>query len=127
MKRGAENNRPARVGEQIRSELMDLLLRGAVHDPRAAGVSVSAVRMTDDLQHARVFIRLLEVEPTAIERRAAVEAMNRASGYLRRELSHRLHLRYLPDLRFFWDDAVDQGERIELLLHEIRSKPSEGQ
>ena len=52
---------------------------------------------------------------------AAVDALNRAAGFLRRELSPRLQLKYLPQLRFYWDEVVDQAARIEELLGDIGS------
>lgn len=110
--------RADRVAERIRSELMDLLLRGSVRDPAAKDVVVSAVRMTDDLSIARVYVRVLE-EIDATRQAAVVEALARANGFLRRELGHRLQLRHVPKLQFYWDDVVDSALRIESILDEI--------
>ncbi|MGB5192644.1 MAG: 30S ribosome-binding factor RbfA [Polyangiales bacterium] len=110
--------RADRVAERIRSELMDLLLRGSVHEPAAKDVVVSAVRVTDDLSIARVYVRVLE-EIGADRQESVVEALRRATGFLRRELGHRLQLRHVPTLEFFWDDVVDSALRIESILDEI--------
>ena len=110
--------RADRVAERIRSELMDLLLRGSVHEPAAKDVVVSAVRVTDDLSIARVYVRVLE-EIGADRQESVVEALRRATGFLRRELGHRLQLRHVPALEFFWDDVVDSALRIESILDEI--------
>ena len=110
--------RADRVAERIRGELMDLLLRGSVRDPAAKDVVVSAVRATDDLSIARVYVRVLE-EIGADRQDAVVEALRRATGFLRRELGHRLQLRHVPSLEFFWDDVVDSALRIESILDEI--------
>ncbi len=110
--------RADRVAERIRSELMDLLLRGSVRDPAAKDVVVSAVRVTDDLSIARVYVRVLE-EIGADRQESVVEALRRATGFLRRELGHRLQLRHVPTLEFFWDDVVDSALRIESILDEI--------
>ena len=48
-----------------------------------------------------------------------VAALNRASGFLRRELAARIELKHQPELRFFWDEGVDRAARIEELLSEI--------
>ena len=110
--------RADRVAEQIRNELMDLLLRGALRDPAAKDVVVSAVRVTDDLSIARVYVRVLEeIGPEHQQR--VVEALERAAGFLRRELGHRLRLRRVPSLEFYWDEVVDSGLRIESILEEI--------
>jgi ribosome-binding factor A len=112
--------RADRVAERIRSELMELLIRGSVRDPAAKDVVVSAVRMTDDLSIARVYVRVLEeIGPERQE--AVVSALDRATGFLRRELGQRLQLRHVPSLEFYWDDVVDSGLRIESILAEIAS------
>ena len=85
--------RADRVAERIRSELMELLLRGSVRDPAARDVVVSDVRMTDDLSIARVYVRVLE-EIDKDRQDAVVDALGRASGFLRREIGPRLQLRH---------------------------------
>jgi len=117
--------RADRVAERIRSELMELLLRGSVHDPAARDVVVSAVRMTDDLSIARVYVRVLD-EIDKPHQEAVVEALERARGFLRRELGKKLQLRHVPTLEFYWDDVVDSGLRIESILDELREEPGPG-
>lgn len=117
--------RADRVAERIRSELMDLLLRGSVRDPAAKDVVVSAVRVTDDLSIARVYVRVLE-EIGSDRQDDVVDALGRATGFLRRELGHRLQLRHVPSLEFYWDDVVDSALRIESILDEIREEPGAG-
>jgi len=55
-----------------------------------------------------------------------VEALRRASGFLRREIGHRLQLRHVPSLEFYWDEVVDSALRIESILDEIREDPNAG-
>ncbi|HSN80979.1 MAG TPA: 30S ribosome-binding factor RbfA [Polyangiales bacterium] len=117
--------RADRVAERIRSELMDLLLRGSVRDPAASEVVISAVRVTDDLSIARVYVRVLE-EVGADRQEQVVKALGRATGFLRRELGHRLQLRHVPALEFYWDDVVDSALRIESILEEIRDETGRG-
>ena len=113
--------RADRVAERIRTELMELLLRGAVHEPAARDVVVSAVRVTDDLSIARVYVRVLE-EIGPARQDSVVKALERASGFIRRELGQRLQLRHVPSLEFYWDDVVDSALRIESILDEIRGE-----
>ena len=117
--------RADRVAERIRSELMDLLLRGSVRDPAAKDVVVSAVRVTDDLSIARIYVRVLE-EIGPERQVAVVEALERATGFLRRELGQRLELRHVPSLEFYWDDVVDSALRIESILDEISHGSNKG-
>lgn len=117
-----EARRPARVAERIRDELSQMLLRGEVRDPAARGVLVSLVRVTDDLRIARVYLRLLEVEVTAARRRGAVDAMERAGGFLRRELARRMSLKHVPELELYWDDTFDEVAAVDRLLDEVRDE-----
>jgi len=115
----SDGKRPKRVAERIRAELMDMLLRGAVHDPEAAGAHVTEVVVTDDLRLARVYVRVIGAEPTEARQRAVVAALKRARGFLRRELGAKLGLRFTPELEVFWDANVDRALRVEALLAEI--------
>lgn len=103
---------------------MDLLLRGSVRDPVVGNVVISAVRVTDDLSIARVYVRVLE-EIGPARQDAVVNALGRATGFLRRELGPRLQLRHVPTLEFYWDDVVDSALRIESILDEIRNASGE--
>jgi ribosome-binding factor A len=104
---------------------MELILRGGVRDPAAKDVVISAVRMTDDLSIARVDVRVLE-EIDSDGQEAVVQALDRASGFLRREIGQRLQLRHVPKLEFYWDEVVDSALRIESILEEIREDPNAG-
>lgn len=132
------SSRPERVAERVRAELMDLLLRGEVRDPAASEAFVSAVRMSPDLRIAHVYVRSIEArpsqdeaglngsrpptQPSSARRRATMRGLRRAAGHIRRQLAPRLKLRYMPELRFVWDEAADHGQRIEALLAEIREE-----
>lgn len=121
----APAKRSVRVAERVRAELMDLLLRGAVKDPRASAVVVTDVRVTDDLRLARVYVRLLESDPSARRRREAIDALGHAGGFLRREIAAKLQLKHTPELRFEWDELADSAGRIERVLEEIREEDSD--
>jgi ribosome-binding factor A len=118
MTAGAPGRRAERVADRIRAELAELLVRGAVRDPAAADAYVTAVRVSDDLKHARVWVQLLRADVDEASRERVVAALNRAAGFLRRELSPRLALKHLPELRFDWDAGGERAARIEELLRE---------
>lgn len=111
--------RTARVGERIRAELMDLLLKGQLKDPATHGAVVHSVQVTSDLRHARVFVRLDEPEPSEARQRGLMRGLERAKGFLRRTVGQRLKLRYVPELTFLWDDTAEKASRIEQILDEI--------
>jgi ribosome-binding factor A len=118
----AAGRRAERVAERIKVELMDLLVRGVVRDPSVADCFVTAVRVSDDLRTARIWVRMLRTDVTEVAREQAVTALNRAAGFMRRELAPHLRLKHQPELRFVWDEGQETAARIEALLAEDRGK-----
>lgn len=109
------SQRQLRVGEALRHALVEILARGELHDPALAGASitVSEVRVSPDLRNATAFVLPLGGKGAA----AIVAALNHAAPFLRRQLSGRVMLRYLPTLSFIADAAFDEAARIDGLLH----------
>jgi ribosome-binding factor A len=110
--------RVKRVAEGVREELATLVSR-EVKDPRAAGAVVTRVEMTGDLRSAKVWVRLLEATDDVARRQEIVDALTRASGMLRREVTQRLALRNAPTLRFLYDEGLERSTRVDQLLAEI--------
>ena len=109
------SSRPERVGEQVRAELC-ALLRTSASDPALQLVTVTHVRMTRDLQHARVYYTALG---DTAERRQADRGLRRAASFLRGRLGRRVRLRHVPDLTFVHDDSVEREQRIAHVLEEL--------
>lgn len=122
----AKPARSERVAERVRAELMELLLRGRVHDPDARDLYVTDVVVSADLRHARVYVRCALGDASPERGRRAVKALQRASGFIQRELAPRLELKYQPELRFFWDEGFDRARRVEELLEEIADEAAGG-
>jgi ribosome-binding factor A len=119
--------RVRRVAEAVREEL-SLLLSDEVKDPGAAGAVVTRVEMAGDLRSAHVRVRSLEAGSDPARRQELIQALGRAAGMLRREVTRRLRLRHAPELRFVYDEGVDDTTRVEQILAEIaaeRSTPPE--
>jgi ribosome-binding factor A len=110
--------RVRRVEKALREELATMLAH-EVKDPGAAGTIVTRVELTNDLRSAKVHVRLLEGGDDPARRTAVVAALVRATGMLRREVTQRLQLRSAPELRFVYDDGMDNTTRVEQLLAEI--------
>jgi ribosome-binding factor A len=117
----SDGKRSQKVGEALRGELMNMLLAGQVHDPGAQKAVVSAVSLTDDLRLAKVYVRVLDLAADEPARKALLAALERAKGFLRREVGQRLNLRYAPELRFYYDESIDRGREMEALLREIKT------
>lgn len=107
--------RTRRISEQLQRELADLI-RNELNDPRIGMVTVSAVEVTRDLAHAKVFIAVLGADAEQID--ASLDALSSAAGYLRKLLGRQLKLRTIPALHFHYDDSFDRGARLSQLINE---------
>ena len=96
-------SRPERVGDQIRSELAQLLAR-EVHDP---GVG---------------FLTLTHVKVNTTAQRDSARALKRTTPFLRRQLGQRLRLRRVPELEFFFDESIARQDRIEQILQDLKAE-----
>ena len=105
----------ARVADLIRTEIADLLLK-PVRDPRIGSVTITGVKVTDDLRTAKIFF--VEIGKDACSEDVQT-GLKKAAGFLRRELGRRLKLRFAPELLFAYDPSFAYGNRIESLLSEI--------
>jgi ribosome-binding factor A len=114
----SQGSRPERVGEQIRVELAMLLAR-EVKDPGIGFATLTTVRVTADLQLARVYYTVLGDDKA---RRDTARALDRATPFLRRQVASRLRLRRAPELAFHYDETVAKQERVEQLLREIHQQ-----
>jgi ribosome-binding factor A len=107
-----ENRRPERVAEMVLRELSLLLLRD-LKDPRLRGVTLTRVKMSDDLRHGRIFFSHLEGSAHAAESQRGFRS---ASGFIRRHIGRVLQLRYTPELDFEFDPGLENASRVDALL-----------
>lgn len=115
--------RRERLGDQLRVELADLIQR-EIRDPRVGFVTVTEVRMSPDLRHARAYVSILGDEEQTAESFAALQ---RAGGFLRSRVGRRLKLRHVPELRFVLDETLDTSARIDSLLEESLGESEPGE
>jgi ribosome-binding factor A len=119
------SHRANRVGEQMKKELSDIIGR-KIKDPRVGFVTVTDVQVTGDLQQAKVFISVLGDEE---QKENTLKGLAKAKGFIRTEIGHRIRLRKTPEIEFEWDDAMEYGNRINSLLHQLHGdeNPKENQ
>ncbi len=110
MKRHSQ--RAQRVGDEIQRELSQIL-RDEVKDPRVGRVTITAVEVSADLSHAKIFFTHLAGRAGADE---TVRALQHTAGYLRSALSHRLSLYSVPQLHFSYDDSIESGMEMSQLI-----------
>ena len=107
-----EFSRSRRVGEQIQRELASLVQR-ELKDPRLGMITISAVEVSRDLTVAKVFFTVLNPEHDIHK---TIQGLTSATGFLRRELAHRMKLRVVPELRFQYDSSVERGAHLSALI-----------
>ena len=106
------SQRARRVGDEIQRDLADLL-RTEVKDPRVGPVTITAVEVSPDLSHAKVFVTHMAGHEHADE---AVKALQHTAGFLRSALAHRLSLYSVPALHFAYDDSIETGMKLSQLI-----------
>ena len=104
-------SRTDRIAEQLRRELSTLIIR-RMNDPRLERVSISAVEVSKDLAHAKVFVTAEDIERA----QTAVTVLTRARGYLKRHLAEQLVLRTLPSLKFVHDASLERAMQVSRLI-----------
>jgi ribosome-binding factor A len=109
--------RPRKVADLIQRELTDLLRR-ELRDPRVGMVTITAVDVSPDLSHAKVFFTLLEEK----DKETTAQGLQRAAGYLRSQLAHRMKLYTTPELRFMYDESIERGDRLSQLIDAANRK-----
>jgi ribosome-binding factor A len=115
----AQGFRPDRVGDQIRQELSELLSRGAVHDPGIGFITLTRVKVSPDLQQARVYYTSMgDVQA----RRETAKALQRATPFLKRQVGSRLQLRRVPELQFEFDESIAHQDRVEQILRDLHEE-----
>jgi ribosome-binding factor A len=105
-----EFSRSIRLGDQIQRELAELLER-EVKDPQIGMVTITAVKVTRDLAHAKIYVTVM-----GDAREESLQALQRASGFLRSALASRLRVRIVPTIHFVYDVSLDRGIRIGALI-----------
>lgn len=111
--------RPDRVAAEIQAAVADLLIRGEIHDPRIGFITLTGVKVSPDLSVAQVFYSMIGTDAQKAETQ---EGLNAAKGFVRREVTKRVKLRISPEVFFTFDPSLDEGDKIERLLKEVRNK-----
>jgi ribosome-binding factor A len=109
--------RATRVGDVLLKELADLLMR-RVKDPRVSGVTLTGIRVSNDLKHAKVYFSLIGDDQAIME---VQQGLDSAKGFIKREIGLRLELKYVPDIVFKHDPSLATGERMEKLFQSMKS------
>ena len=124
-----EFSRATRVAEQMQRELADLLMF-EVKDPRIGMVTITAVEVTGDMAHAKIFYSAPQAKPTQSKTSIANHAktlqsiqngLENSAGYLRTQVAKRMLLRTVPQLHFVYDESIDIGMKMAQLIDAARA------
>jgi ribosome-binding factor A len=107
-------SRTQRVGDYLQRELASLIQQ-EVRDPRVGMVSITGVDVSRDLGHARIYVTELG-KNSSEEAKESVDALNKAAGFLRSQVSRDSNLRTVPQLRFYFDTSVGRGRDLDALI-----------
>ena len=108
--------RALRVGDLILRETAFILLE-KVKDPRVQGVTLTGIRLGDDLKQAKIFYSVVG-DQGAIER--AQTGLTSAKGFIKKEIGSRMELRYVPEISFIYDPSLEDGSHMERVFEKIR-------
>lgn len=102
-----------RISEEVKKELCKIV-QNEIKDPRMPKLtSITTVKVTKDLRYAKVFVSVLGNE---LDKKNALEALKSAAGFIRREIGHRIQLRYTPEFKFEIDNSIEHGIYITSLI-----------
>lgn len=108
-----------RMAERIQAILSELLLR-EVADPRLQNITITEVKLDPELKFANVYVNALGDESRQPD---VMQGLQRANGFLRREVGKRVRLRATPELHFHWDMTLERGEKINRLISDLTIPP----
>ncbi len=111
--------RHQRVAEQIQREIADLLRDGA-REANLSLLTVTDCEVTRDLSYAKVYYSVL----SAADRDRAQAWLAASAGFLRTELAHRMRLRSVPKLSFYFDESIERGMQMDALISAVRRHES---
>jgi ribosome-binding factor A len=109
-------DRIVRISEEVKREVSNII-QGELKDPRLPKLtSVTSVRVTRDLKYAKVYVSILGTEE---EKKAALEGLKSAAGYIRHEIGQRIKLRYTPEFQFEIDNSIEHGVYLNKLIDDV--------
>lgn len=112
------DHRVERLQEFIKEELGSIIQR-ELKDPRVGFASITAVRVSNDKSHVKIFVSVLGDEQQKQDTMAGLES---ARGFIRTEIGKRIRLRHTPDIHFVADNSLEEGARIISLLNQISAQ-----
>ncbi len=113
-------NRTDRIADVIQKEIATIILQ-EMKDPRVGLLTILSVKVSKDLNYAKIYVMQEE------HAKETLDALNKASGFLRAQLAKRIQIRVMPNLTFLYDDTTIKANRLSKLIDEARAKDKQSQ
>ena len=113
-----KTGRDKKLAEEIRREASQIL-HFEINDPRVMGATVTGVKLTPDLSLARIYFAM---PGTEARKESALLGLKKSAGFVRHLLATRLHVKYIPQIEFFYDESFELEEKIDSLFKKIENK-----
>jgi len=110
--------RSSRVADQIRKDVSEIILL-SLKDPKLGFITITHVELTDDLRYAKIFYTVLGEEEA---RKESQKGLERAKGFIQREMGRRIRLKHTPEIIFKYDHSIERAARIEQLLKQMQKQ-----
>lgn len=115
-------NRTDRIADVIQKEIATIILQ-EMKDPRVGLLTILSVKVSKDLNYAKIYVSVMQEEHA----KETLDALNKASGFLRAQLAKRIQIRVMPNLTFLYDDTTIKANRLSKLIDEARAKDKQSQ
>jgi ribosome-binding factor A len=113
--------RSHRLAEELKN-VISAVIAQELHDPRVGFATVTEVKVSPDLRHARI---LISVFGSTEEKKRTLDVLTSATGFIRRQIGSRIRLRHTPELIFEYDESVERGDRTVQLIDEVNKELGE--
>ena len=108
--------RSERVAAVIKEEVSQIILQ-ELHNTQFGFITITKVKVSDDIRHAKIYFSVLGDDE---KKNKVPGTLEKAKGLIRREIGHRIKIRFVPTIEFFYDDSAEYAEHIEMLLNKIK-------
>ena len=106
-----------RIASILQKEI-SCILANEIKDKNIEFVTVTAVKVTNDLSYAKVYVTILNQD----KKEQIMKALKKASGFIRTELADKLEIRHIPELNFVYDESIEYGNRIENIIDNLHNQ-----
>ncbi len=106
-----------RINHMIMEEVSKILML-EVKDERFKFVTITDCDTSNDLSYAKIYVTVLEEE----KKEDTLKALNKASSFIRGELAKRIDIRNIPELKFYYDESISYGEKIDKIIDELNEE-----